>query len=87
MMYLVESCLIMYRDTTYRGWFFTVRVVVLCCVITDAKCTSTLQYETNLLLHTASMNESTDMSLCCLLYLKMRNIYQMTLFSVIKYRQ
>ena len=73
----------MYRDTTYYcGWFFTMRVVVLCCVTTDAMCTSTStqQYKTiNLLLHTASMNEPTDMYIRCLLYLKMRNIYQMTL--------
>ena len=68
--------------TTYRGLFFTVRVVLLCCVITDAKC-STPQYDTNLLLHTASMNEPTDMSVRRLLYLKMRNVYQMTLLSVI----
>ena len=41
---------------------------------------STQQYKTNnLLLHTASMNEPTDMYVRCLLYLKTLNAYQVTL--------
>ena len=59
---------------------FSIRVVALCCVTTDAcvRVRSSMR-QTNLLLHPASMNEPTDMYIRCLLYLKMRNIYQMTL--------
>ena len=91
MLHILEYIL---SDTTYCGWFFTIRVVVLCCVTTDAMCTSTQQYKTNKFAasyvyeHSAVLRQPT----CCyilhwtnqqtctyaVLYLKMRNVYQMT---------
>ena len=57
----------------------TIRVVVLCCVPTDAMCTSTStqQYKTDKLAATYCINERTDINVRCLLYLKMRDVYQM----------
>ena len=59
---------------------FSIRVVALCCVTTDAcvRVRSSMR-QTNLLLHPASMNEPTDMYARCMLSLKMRDVYQMTL--------
>ena len=43
-------------------------------------CTSTQKFKTNnMLIHAASMNESTDMYLRCWLYFKVRSLCQMTL--------
>ena len=73
----MDNCLMMHQDTTYTVvGVFTVRVVALCFVTTDVVCNSTQQYKTNnLLLHTISMNEPTDMYVGCLMQLKMRDVY------------
>ena len=60
----VLSCI---QDTTCCGWFFTIRVVVLCGATKDGMCTCTQQFRNNLLLHTASMNGPINMYVRCLL--------------------
>ena len=59
---------------------FKISEVVLCCIATGAMCTSTRKYKTNKLAATC-VNERTTRRVRCLLYLKMRNVYQITLLS------